>query len=115
RGEATEREAVRLTLHMALGMDSCRRVGLDSGSFLFLGRMPGGEVEVGGRSWLPGKDFIFSIHRLKKVCKRANRLGLTQEQKAFRLERIMKRGQDFFLQVRIEINQQVAATDQVHA
>ncbi len=55
------------------------------------------------------------VHRLEQVGKRANRFGGSEEQKPSRLQGVMKSRQDFFLQPGLEINQQVAATDEVHA
>src|SRR5260221_3044441 len=61
-----------------------------------------------------GEDFVFSIDGLKKLFKPANGLGLAQEQKAFWLEGVVQGRQNLSLQVRLEINQQIPATDQVY-
>ena len=61
-----------------------------------------------------GKDFVFFVHGFEQVRERAKGLGLAQKQKPFGLEGVVERGQHLALRVLFEINQQVAATDQVH-
>src|SRR5439155_23494670 len=60
-------------------------------------------------------DFVLLVHRLKQLCERANRLGRAQEEESFRFKGVMKRRHDLFLQTGFEIDQQVAATDEVDA
>ena len=55
------------------------------------------------------------VHRLKQLRERANRFGRAQEEKSFRSKGVMKRWHDLFLQTGFEIDQQVAATDEVDA
>src|SRR5947209_18087626 len=60
-------------------------------------------------------DFVLPVHRLKQLCVTANRLGGAQEEKSPRSEGVMKRRHDPPLQTGFEIDQQVAATEQVDA
>src|SRR5712692_4319369 len=67
------------------------------------------------QSGLFREDFMLFVYHLKEVRRRANGLGLAQEQKSFRLKSVVERRQYLPLQVLLDINEEVAATDKVHA
>ena len=67
------------------------------------------------RRGFPGIDLVLLVHRLEQVGEAADGFRGAQKQKSLRLERVMERGERLLLQARLEINQQVAATDEVHA
>ena len=62
-----------------------------------------------------GIDLVLLVHRLEQIGEAADGFRGAQEQKSLRLERVMERGERLLLQARLEINQQVAATDEIHA
>src|SRR5713226_6156545 len=66
------------------------------------------------RSFL-GINLVLFVRRLKQVGEAADGFRRAQKQKPVRLECVMKSGQRLLLQTRLKINQQVAATDKVHA
>ena len=79
-------------------------------------RMPGTQLQLQRcpcRSL--GIDLLLLIDGRKQVGKRANRFRRAQEQKPLRLQGVMKNGQDLLLHALFDVNQQVAATDEVHA
>src|ERR1039458_9780681 len=55
----------------------------------------------------------FAVERGKKTAKLAHRLRSAQEEKTARVERVVEQGNERLLQVLADIDQQVAATDQV--
>src|SRR5689334_23923269 len=59
-------------------------------------------------------DFVLFVRRLKQIGKPADRFRRAQKQESVWFERVMKSGHRLLLQTRLEIDQQVAATDQVH-
>lgn len=59
-------------------------------------------------------DLVLLVQRLEEVGDAADGLRRAQEQESSMLERIVERGQRLLLQARLEIDEQVAATDEVH-
>ena len=62
-----------------------------------------------------GINSVLPIHRLEEIGEPADCLARAQKQESIRAQRIMERRQDLLLQTRLDIDEQVAATDQVHA
>src|SRR5205814_7256293 len=93
------------------------RRGFGSRGFAPRRWMPGCELEMhqGCRMRLFEIDLVLLLHWFEQLCERANRLGRAQEEKPFRFKGVMKRRHDPFLQTGFEIDQQVAATDEVDA
>ena len=58
-------------------------------------------------------DFRLAVPHGKQINRVANPLGAPQEQRAAWFECIVKQGNQLLLQVGAEINQKIAATDQV--
>src|SRR5258708_23596737 len=69
----------------------------------------------GSGGGFPEIIFVLLVRRLKKLGETADGFRRAQKQKSLRLERVMESGQRLLLQTRLQINQEVAATDQVHA
>src|SRR5213593_1774168 len=76
--------------------------------------MTGDKIRMDRLARLFAKDFVFFIHWLKQVRKRANGLGFAQEQEPSRFNGVVKRRHYLPLQILFEINKQVAAGDQIH-
>ena len=76
---------------------------------------PDRQVKRRGRRGLLGEDLVLLVHRLEEIGEAADRFRGAQEQEPAGLERVVERGQHLLLQARLEIDQQVAATDEVHA
>jgi len=116
RSELIDHDAVGLALRIKFEADRVwRSFRSGAGDSFFLRRMSltvrNGQM-IGGRSpRLSGKDFLLLVRRFEKICELANRLRDSQVQKPSGLECVMEVGQDFFLQTRFDINEQVAATD----
>ena len=89
------------------GPTQCRR--------LFAVRCPDRQMKRLNRRRLLGINLVLPVHRLKKVGKTADGLRCAQQQEPSGLERKMKRGHRFLLRARLEIDQHVAATDEVYA
>jgi len=58
---------------------------------------------------------VLLVHRLEELREAPDGFRRAQIQEAARLERVVKDGEHLLLQARLEIDQQVAATDDVHA
>src|SRR3954469_11017671 len=108
------------TVGFALGID-LRMKGFIEAHFLPASDLfPLGESarnkwdESGSGGGLFPVDFMFAIDGFEKFGERADGLGSTEKEKAVGLEGIMKDREHFSLQRAIEINENVAATDQVH-
>src|SRR5665213_3454475 len=63
---------------------------------------------------LPGKYFLLFIHGLEQVGELAERFRRTEKQESFGFQRIVKGRQRPLLQSGLQVDQQVAATDQIH-
>lgn len=60
-------------------------------------------------------DLVLPVHRLEEVGEAADGLRRAQQQVPSGLERVVKRGHRLLLPARFEIDQEVAAADEVHA
>src|SRR6266849_7464199 len=72
-------------------------------------------MERGSRRSFFAIDSVLFVHRLKQVGEAGDGFRCAQKQKSLGLECVMENGKRLFLQTGLEINQQVAATDEVHA
>src|SRR5229473_6871260 len=72
-------------------------------------------MERGSRRSFFAIDSVLFVHRLKQVGEAADGFRRAQKQKSLGLECVMENGKRLLLQTGLEINQQVAATDEVHA
>ena len=68
-----------------------------------------------GSAGFLGVDLVLLVHRLEQVGEAADRFRCAQEQEPSGLERVVERGERLLLQARLEIDQQVPATDEIHA
>src|SRR3990172_3702294 len=117
-GELVDLDAVGLALAFEFGMESVRRsIRFGGADSFFRRRMSWREVHLARvrRPLFFREYFLFFVDKLEQIRERTYRLGCTQEQKPIRLECIMKNGHDLLLQFRVNIYQQIAATNQVHA
>ncbi len=63
----------------------------------------------------PGVDPVLPVHGREEVLRRAHRLRCPQQQEARGQEGVVEEGQYPLLQPRLEVDEHVAAADQVHA
>ena len=72
--------------------------------------------EAARREFLPAalEDAVLLVDRGEELAVLADALGGPQEEVAARLERVVERRDDLFLELAAEIDQEVAAGDQVH-
>ena len=79
-------------------------------------RHPGRDANAGGdQRRAPLKDSMLLVDCGEQICVTRDALRRAQEQVAAGLERVVENGQDVVLQLGVEIDQQIAARDQVHA
>ena len=64
---------------------------------------------------LPAVDLVLGVLRLEQVPEAADRLRAAQPEKAGRLQGVVQARHDLLLQHRLQVDQEVAATDQVDA
>ncbi len=125
RSELVDGNAVGFALRVELAAQTVGRFRLLRLPHRKQGRRPGGaalavlfpdrQVKRRSRRGLLGIDLVFLVHRLEQVGEPADRFRGAQEQEPAGLERVMERGQRLLLEGRLQIDEQVAATDQVHA
>ena len=76
----------------------------------------GGEVRIrAGGARLPAVDPMLTIDRREQVRKRADGLRRAEEEEAVRVQRVMERRDHAFLQGWCEVDEQIAAADEVDA
>ena len=118
RGITAECDAIRLALGGGFNWKSfLRRGGSGRGDSFFHRRMSGREVQPKhrGRTRFFEINLVLPVHRFKQLSERADRFGSPKEKKAVWFEGVMKRRDDLFLQTGFQVNQQIAATDQIEA
>src|SRR5687768_2971352 len=57
---------------------------------------------------------MLPVHRCKKIVALSNCFGFSEKKMSLRIQREMKHAQQFVLNFRFEVNQEISATDQVH-
>ena len=77
------------------------------------GNLAHGHALCAAKTLLALIQLHFTVQRSKKVSEFAYGLGSAQEEKAARVQGIMKQGDELLLQVAAHIDQKVAATDEV--
>ena len=76
---------------------------------------PGRHMKPRGRRGLLGEDLMLPVHRLEEACEPADGFRGAQQQVSVGFERVMERGHRLLLQARLEIDEEISATDEVHA
>ena len=125
RRELVDGDAVGLALRIQLAAQSVhralstsrarqrRRPGWCEGSFAV--RLGDRQMKGRDRGRLPGEDLVLAVHRLEQIGEAPDGFGSAQQQESARAQRIVERGQRLLLQGRLQIDQQVAATHDIHA
>ena len=68
-----------------------------------------------GRCGLLGENLMLPVRRLEEAREPADGFRGAQQQLSVRFERVMERGHHLLLQAWIEIDEEISATDEVHA
>ena len=128
RSELVHRDAVGLALGVDLGVKALGGIGLGDaeaqrgrGAAQAAGRdglaalVHGRQVKGRRGGGLLAVDLVLAVERGEQLGEAADRLGRAQPQEAVWLQRVVKNREHFLLQARLEVDQQVAAGDEVQA
>ena len=112
-----EQDAVGLFLDIQARLGLGARGRLPPDEFgLDARRALGGEFEIGGQSGgFAAVHLVFLVHQREKVRRSTDGLGGAEQEIATGVERVVENGHALSLQFRSEVDQHVAATDEVQA
>ena len=121
RRKLADRDAVRLALRRQLAVRRVprRRRARDPPALctrrLLRAHARQRQAEGGRGRGFAGEDFLLLVRGRKEVGELPDGFARAEEKKAARLQRVMERGEDFLLQLGLEIDEQIPAGDEVHA